>query len=199
MSRTVITEDDLAPDRPPATGEHIAVPPPAPAAPSERSRLNGPLLAVGVVLAAVALGGAFLLGQSTRPSEAEVAAEVRDAIREVRDGMRAERSAITKRALERQRIQLRASHRRELAALRKRYGIPDPAAKAAPARVPAPKPSSGGTSGGGAAAPVPSAPAPPVSGPAAPPKPDVDSSPTPGAGLTNNDSPTPNSRPEGLQ
>ncbi|MBJ7469884.1 MAG: hypothetical protein JHD16_01215 [Solirubrobacteraceae bacterium] len=188
MSRTVITEDDLAPDPPPATGEHAAAGvPPAPAPPLVGSRhgaasqLNRAWMAGVAVLAILAIGGAFLLGQASRPSEDEVAGEVRDAIREVRDGMRAERAAITKRALERQRIALRVSHRRELAALRKRYGIPAPTAQAkapvakAPAAVQAP--TGGGTSGGSA----PRAPSPPPA-----PTPNPEPKPQP------NDQPTPN-------
>lgn len=159
MSRTVITEDDLAPQPLPSTGEHATVPPPPAAAAGgvrEQLRRFAPAL---VGLGAVGLlAGAFFLGQSTRSSDAAIDDEVRDAIREVREGMRKDRIAITNRALARQRSELRAQHRRQLAALRKKYGLPDPT----PAK---PKASSSTPRAATAPSPAPTpapAPAPPV-------------------------------------
>ena len=138
MSRTVITEDDLAPTPPTQTGEHhVPAPNPAPAPAGVAERWGRWLVPGAAVLAVLALGGAFFLGQATRASDDEVAIEVRDAIREVRDGMRAERAAITARAVARSRKELSAKHRRDLAALRRKYGIPAPVrAAAAPAQAP---------------------------------------------------------------
>lgn len=134
MNRTVITEDDLSPGGPaagPSPQAATAASPPSAEATTSGRRIS-PFAAAALAVAAVVLaGGGFLAGTARRADAAQVDRQIRDAVREVRQGMRADGAQVTERAVERERVRLVVRHRKEMRSLRKRLTTAQATSRAA--------------------------------------------------------------------